>query len=74
MEETRICSITGEEMESGCVFQDGEMYFKYESDLIEFLRSHYKEMMNGLSDADVLEFGYKDDLYYYSEWFVERLD
>lgn len=72
MEETRICSVTGEEMESGYVFQDGEMYFKYESDLIEFLRSHYKEMMGGLTDADVLEFGYKDELCYWTEWFNER--
>ena len=72
MEETRICSVTGEEMESGYVFQDGEMYFKYESDLIEFLRSRYA--MGGLTDADVLKFGYRSGLYYYSEWFVERLD
>lgn len=74
MEETRICSITGEEMESGYVYQDGEMYFKYEADLVRFLRGEFEQMMFGLTDEEVLTCSYEESLHYYSEWFVERLD
>lgn len=74
MEETRICSITGEKMESGYVYQQGDMYFKYEVDLVRFLRGEFEQMMLGLTDEEVLTCSYEEGLHYYSEWFVERLD
>ena len=62
----RICSVTGEGMNEGYVFEDGEMYFKYEKDLIAFLRQ--REGNNDLSDEYLLDEAYELEEYYYTSW------
>jgi hypothetical protein len=63
----RKCDITGEGMNEGyCVF-DGEKYFKYEKDLIKFLRDR-EESPSDLSDEFLLKEAYDLDEYYYTEW------
>ena len=62
----RICSVTGESMNEGYVFGDGEMYFKYEKDFIAFLRQ--RDGNNDLSDEFLLSEAYELEEYYYTEW------
>jgi hypothetical protein len=63
----RKCSATGEGMNKGYVFRDGEMYFKYEKDLIAYLRS-IDSSSDGLSDEFILGEAYGLEEYYYTEW------
>lgn len=53
-------------MNEGYVFNDGELYFYNESDLIVFLRN--REGSNDLSDDFLLKEAYDNDEYYYTEW------
>ena len=62
----RVCSVTGESMNEGYVFGDGEMYFKYEKDLISFLRQ--REGNNDLSDEFLLSEAYQLEEFYYTSW------
>lgn len=62
----RKCSVTGKGMNDGYVFNDGEMYFYNESDLIVFLRG--REDNNDLSDDFLLKEAYDNEEYYYTEW------
>jgi hypothetical protein len=64
------CSITGEGMNEGYVYYDGEMYFKYEKDFVLFLR-YQNELEEGiwdLSDELVLSESYDNGEYYWTEW------
>jgi hypothetical protein len=63
----RQCSATGEGMNNGYVYRDGEMYFKYEPDLIAHLRS-LDEYSSNLSDEFILNEAYNFEEYYYTEW------
>jgi hypothetical protein len=63
----RKCSATGEGMNEGYVFRDGEMYFKYEEDLVAYLRE-LDENSTDLSDEFLLDEAYGLDEYYYTEW------
>jgi hypothetical protein len=60
----RQCSITGEGMNEGYVYFDGEMYFKYEKDFVMFL----KYQNEPLSDEFILSESYDNGEYYYTEW------
>lgn len=53
-------------MNEGYVFGDGEMYFKYEKDLISFLRQ--REGNNDLSDEYLLDEAYELGEYYYTDF------
>ncbi len=53
-------------MNDGYVFNDGEMYFYNESDLVLFLRN--REGNNDLSDDFLLKEAYDQEEYYYTEW------
>jgi hypothetical protein len=55
----RICSVTNELMTEGWCVNDGEMYFKYEKDAIQWCKDNEYE---GLDDA------YNDDVIYWTEW------
>jgi hypothetical protein len=47
----RICSVTGEEMEYGYVWDDGEMYFKYEHDALKKCRDNgYKSLLHAFKN------------------------
>lgn len=59
----RTCDKTGEGMNEGFVFGDGEMYFKYEADALEYAISIGYES---------LEEAYEDEAYYWTEW--EEMD
>jgi hypothetical protein len=66
----RQCSITGEGMNEGYVYYDGDMYFKYEKDFVMFLRyqnEHIEDIWN-LSDEFILSESYELGEYYYTEW------
>lgn len=53
-------------MNEGYVFNDGEMYFKYEKDFIAFLRQ--REGNNDLSDEFLLNEAYQLEEFYYTSW------
>jgi hypothetical protein len=64
------CSITGEGMNKGYVYYDGEMYFKYEKDFVLFLRYQNEPLEDiwDLSDEFILNESYDNGEYYYTEW------
>jgi hypothetical protein len=68
----RRCSVTGEGMNEGYVYRDGDMYFKYEADLVAHLRSIDSDSSE-LSDEFILNEAYELEEYYYTEW-EERYD
>jgi hypothetical protein len=55
----RQCSITGEGMNEGWVFGDGEEYVKYEQDAVNLLKEYWYE---SLEDA------YKNNAVYWTSW------
>lgn len=55
----RRCSITGEGMNEGWVFGDGEEYAKYEQDAVNLLKEYWYE---SLEDA------YKNNAVYWTSW------
>jgi hypothetical protein len=55
----RKCDITGEGMDEGWVFGDGEQYAKYETDAIK--------IANSMGYASIEE-AYNDDAGYWTEW------
>ena len=63
----RKCSITSEGMNTGYVYLDGDMYFKYEKDLVSYLRGMCEDNEN-LSDEFLLKESYNLEEYYYTEW------
>ncbi len=63
----RKCSATGEGMNEGYVFREGEEYFKEEKDLVGFLRG-LDEYNTDLSDEFLLKEAYDLEEYYYTEW------
>ena len=71
------CDITKETMTEGFCIRDGEMYIKYEKDLINHLRKiekkgnpqYDKDVAEGrLTDDFLMEDYYQCDYYYYTEW------
>lgn len=73
----RKCCVTGEGMDSGYLIGEGQMYIKYESDMIKHLREVEKDgnpdydimMEEGrITDAWLLADYYKNDYYYYTDW------
>lgn len=63
----RKCSATSEGMNDGYVYLDGDMYFKYEKDLVAHLRGLCEDN-NELSDEFLLKESYDLEEYYYTEW------
>lgn len=74
----RKCDATGRGMNEGFVVGDGELYFSEEQHLIEHLRTLDWIDSNGVNskdmqiDADLMEFFYNEEFYYYTEW--EEID
>jgi len=64
----RKCDATGEGMNQGYVYGDGEKYFKYEKDLIAYIREGADESFNDASDEFLLNQAYELDEYYWTEW------
>jgi hypothetical protein len=55
----RTCDATGEGMNEGFCFGDGETYFKYEADALAYAKKI------GYEDLDE---AYEDGAYYWTEW------
>jgi len=70
MKYARQCSVTKQGMNAGYLIQDGEMYIKYEKDLIAHIRSIEGEDVSkdSLTDESLLNEYYEDGYYYYTEW------
>lgn len=71
----RKCDATDEGMNEGYCVGDGTDYFKYEPDLIAFLRKQDyvtadNENVNEKypNDKDFLEWCYNDEIYYHTAW------
>lgn len=67
----RKCNITGEGMNSGWCWLEGTFYSKYESDTVDELRGdliHEGIDCKLWSDDEVLEYGFNEDILYYTEW------
>jgi hypothetical protein len=58
----RKCSITGEGMNAGFCFFDGETYIKDEFEAINYAKS---------LGYDSLDEAYEASVYYYTEWEIE---
>jgi len=56
---TRICSVTGEEMTEGWVWDDGEAYFKYDKDALKKCKKN---------DYISLDHAFDDDRIYWTEF------
>ena len=63
----RKCDATGKGMNEGYCVLDGHKYFSEEKYLIEFLREGDTNSAN-VSDKELLEEAYKNEVYYYTEW------
>ena len=77
----RKCDITGEGMNEGYCLMDGQMYIKYEEDLIKHLRDvekeenpeYDKDISEGrLTDDFLLSDYYESEYYYWTEWECEE--
>jgi hypothetical protein len=66
----RQCSITGEGMNEGYVYYDGEMYFKYQKDFVMFLKYQNEPIEDiwDLLDDFILNESYNNGEYYWTEW------
>ena len=61
----RRCDITGRGMNEGYCFGDGELYACDEASALQIAK---------LYGYDNLDDAYKDDAYYYMEWYDENFD
>lgn len=77
MKYARKCNVTGNGMNEGFCIKDGEMYIKYEKDLIKHLRDvekkanlkYDKDISEGrLTDDFLLSDYYECEYYYWTEW------
>ncbi len=64
----RQCNATNEGMDSGYVYNDGEMYFKHKEDLVKQLRADGVDKNNELSDDFIIAESYENETHYYTEW------
>ncbi len=79
----RQCSVTEEGMNEGWVAYDGEYYFKYAKDAVDWIKNEEKcqngvlhededpedlEMYSKYSQDDWLEFGFNMDMCYWTSW------
>lgn len=61
----RRCDITGRGINEGYVFGDGEQYACDEASALQIAQQY---------GYDNLDDAYKDDVYYYTEWYDENFD
>jgi hypothetical protein len=72
----RKCSVSGKGMNKGYVINDGDMYIKERTDLINHFRTLEWIDADGLNSKDIRnesaleEFFYNQEYYYYTEWDV----
>jgi len=74
----RKCDATGVGMNEGYVVGAGDLHFSEKQHLIEYLRGVEWEDSNDVSssemdtDADLMDYFYNEEFYYYTEW--EEID
>lgn len=79
----RRCDVTGKGMNEGYVWGDGTFYTSTEQITLKEFRDDIKnggydfdevgvEVLLGLSDSDLLEYGYDNDVFYFTIW--EEID
>ena len=74
----RRCDATGKGINEGYVVGDGEQYFASDEHLINYLRGLNWVDCNGKKskdiedDAELLNYFYREEYYYYTEW--EEID
>jgi len=74
----RKCDATGRGMNEGYVVGAGDLHFSEKQHLIEYLRGVEWEDSNDVSssemdtDADLMDYFYNEEFYYYTEW--EEID
>ena len=68
----RKCDATGEGMNKGFCVDDGMAYFKYDKDMVKYLRDYEKDFKidpnKNKTDEEILEEYYQSDYYYWTEW------
>lgn len=70
----RKCDATGRGMNDGFVVGAGDLHFSEKQHLIDYLRGVEWEDSNGVSssdmktDADLMDYFYNEEFYYYTEW------
>ena len=65
----RKCSVTGEGINKGFVYRDGEKYFKNQEDLVKLLRVGLNvDENNELTDEFIINEAYNLGESYYTEW------
>jgi hypothetical protein len=65
----RVCDITGKGMNEGYCINDGMMYIKEKSDMINHLRGIEGEDTDGLSDDELIEYFYEEEYFYHTDWY-----
>lgn len=72
----RRCSVTGEGMNSGWLFEDDHDTIKYEADVVHVIKEcapNYYLEVEGRSDKDLLQAAFELDICYWTEWEEEIL-
>lgn len=67
----RRCSVTGEGMNSGWLFEDDHDTIKYEKDVVHVIKEcapNYDLEVEGRSDDDILQAAFELDICYWTEW------
>lgn len=70
----RKCDATEKGMNEGYVIFDGELYIATKEDLIKYLKTlDWEDCDGNLSqdieyDEELLDYFYREDAYYYTEW------
>lgn len=71
----RRCSVTGEGMNSGWLFEDDHDTVKYERDVVHILREYASDYeldldldVSGRSDEDLLQAAFELNICYWTEW------
>ena len=77
VEYAKTCDVTGEGMNVGWCFNDGDHYCKYKKDAIDYIKSQiiisdtggWKYVnLNALSDDDLLQIMEEEQMGYWSDW------
>jgi hypothetical protein len=67
----RRCSVTGEGMNSGWLFEDDHDTIKYKRDVVRVIKDcapNYGLNVEGRSDDDILQAAFELDICYWTEW------
>lgn len=75
----RRCDVTGKGMNEGWCWGEGVYYTSTKEDTVKELRIYnfdyiVSDEIQQMSDDDLLQYAYDNDVFYYTDWLDEDLD